>query len=73
MADEVEDPDTAADRLEAALERIARRAAIQAAAPPAVTPSPLFDADLSVPELAERLDALITRLRAALSDTAKSD
>jgi len=62
MADEPEDPDAAADRLEAALERIARLAA---APPPAAHPAPL-DSDLSVPEIAERLDALIGRLRAAL-------
>jgi hypothetical protein len=62
MADEPEDPDAAADRLEAALERIARLAA---APPPAAQPAPL-DSDLSVPEIAERLDALIVRLRAAL-------
>lgn len=62
MADEPEDPDAAADRLEAALERIARLAAVQ---PAAVHPAP-SDSDLSVPEIAERLDALIGRLRAAL-------
>jgi hypothetical protein len=58
MADEPEDPDAAADRLEAALERIAR---IAAASQPAL-PGP----DLSVSEIAERLDSLIGRLRAAL-------
>ena len=62
MADEPEDPDAAADRLEAALERIARLAAVQ---PAAAHPAPP-DFDLSVPEIAERLDALIGRLRAAL-------
>jgi hypothetical protein len=62
MADEPEDPDVAADRLEAALERIARLSAVQPAAP---HPAPT-DSELSIPEIAERLDALIGRLRAAL-------
>jgi hypothetical protein len=65
MADEPEDPDAAADRLEAALERIARLAATPPPSPhPATT-----DSDLSVPEIAERLDSLIGRLRAALGKT----
>lgn len=62
MADELEDPDAAAARLEAALERIARLTAMQSA--PNTAPVP--DTDLSVPEIAERLDSLIGRLRAAL-------
>ena len=62
MADEPEDPDVAADRLEAALERIAHLAAVQPSASQAVQP----DSELSVQEIAERLDALIGRLRAAL-------
>jgi hypothetical protein len=62
MADELENPDAAADRLEAALERIARLAAIQ----PAQRNTPMADSDLSVSEIAERLDSLIGRLRAAL-------
>jgi hypothetical protein len=62
MADELEDPDAAAARLEAALERIARLTAIQSA--PNTAPVP--DTDLSVSEIAERLDSLIGRLRAAL-------
>ena len=62
MADEPEDPDAAADRLEAALERIARLAAVQ----PAPSNAPPPDSDVSVQELAERLDQLIGRLRAAL-------
>jgi hypothetical protein len=72
MADEPEDPDAAADRLEAALERIARLAAVQPA-PSQPTPSQAVpsqvapsDSELSVPEIAERLDSLIGRLRAAL-------
>ena len=62
MADELEDPDAAAARLEAALERIARLTAIQSA--PNTAPMP--DTDLSIPEIAERLNSLIGRLRAAL-------
>ena len=62
MADEPEDPDAAADRLEAALERIARLAAVA----PAETNTPVPDSELSIPEIAERLDSLISRLRAAL-------
>ncbi len=61
MADELDDPEAAADRLEAALERIA---ILTAAAPPARNAVP--DAELSVAEIAERLDHLIGRLRAAL-------
>ena len=62
MADEPEDPEAAADRLEAALERIARLAAVRLA--PSNVPPP--DNELSISEIAERLDALIGRLRAAL-------
>lgn len=62
MADEPEDPEAAADRLEAALERIARLAAVRLA--PSNAPPP--DNELSISEIAERLDALIGRLRAAL-------
>ena len=63
MADEPEDPEAAADRLEAALERIAHLVAIQ---PAPSSPPPPSDADLSIPEIAERLDSLIARLRNAL-------
>jgi hypothetical protein len=66
MADEPEDPDAAADRLEAALERIALVAAVRPPQIDALMP----DSDLSVSEIAERLDLLIGRLRAALG---KSD
>jgi hypothetical protein len=62
MADEPEDPDAAADRLEAALERIAQLTSV----PPTPATAAASDADLSVSEIAERLDALIGRLRAAL-------
>jgi hypothetical protein len=70
MADEPEDPDAAADRLEAALERIARLAAVQPPAPD--PPRPEADrpeSELSIPEIADRLDQLIGRLRAALGKT----
>jgi hypothetical protein len=71
MADELEDPDAAAARLEAALERIARLTATQSAPNRAPVPdtenrAPVPDTDLSIPEIAERLDTLIGRLRAAL-------
>lgn len=62
MSDEPEDPEAAADRLEAALERIARMAAVQ----PAPAAAPVPESELSIPEIAERLDQLISRLRAAL-------
>jgi hypothetical protein len=66
MTEESDDPDEAADRLGAALDRIARAAAI---APMRAAPTP--DAELSIPQIAERLDQLIVRLRAALDQTAK--
>jgi len=71
MADEPEDPDSAADRLETALERIARSATIPPA--PLNEPADAHDAEMSIPEIAERLDALISRLRAALDDATKTD
>jgi len=62
MAEQTDDPDAAADRLEAALERIARLAPgvrpFAAAEPP--------EADLTIQEITERLDDLIGRLRSAL-------
>jgi hypothetical protein len=77
MSDEVEDPEEAANRLEAALERIARLSADRSAAPvtadmSAVTEVDQPDTDLSIPEIASRLDSLIARLRAALGSEAKS-
>jgi hypothetical protein len=69
MADELEDPDAAAARLEAALERIARLTATatqSTALQSATHTAPVPDTDLSIPEIAERLDSLIGRLRAAL-------
>ena len=62
MSEEAEDPDLAADRLEAALERIARLSAAHPAAAPLDAPG----ADLSIAEITDRLDSLIARLRAAL-------
>jgi hypothetical protein len=58
MADAGGDAEAAADRLEAALERIAAMAARN------VTPP--HEAAVAPPEIAERLDALIAHLRAAL-------
>lgn len=73
MADEPQDPDAAADRLEAALERIARLTSEQAArrnAGPVLAAQTMTpDSGLSIPEIAERLDSLIGRLRAALGNT----
>lgn len=66
MADEPQDPDAAADRLEAALERIAALTA----APPLLKTNMMPDSELSIPEIAERLDNLIGRLRAALGTAA---
>ncbi len=72
MANETDDPDEAADRLEAALERIARLAAqprpAQGAEPPAAdmpTDEALDEAPATA-EIAERLDDLIERLRTVL-------
>ena len=64
MASDTEDPDAAADRLEAALERIAQ-AAIGGEAQPA-DQLPSFDSK----QIAVRLDDLIDRLRAALANRA---
>jgi hypothetical protein len=57
MADAGEEAEAAADRLEAALERIAALATRHAGPPEAM---------VEMPEVAERLDALIAHLRAAL-------
>ncbi|MGE0222049.1 MAG: hypothetical protein AB7F35_06020 [Acetobacteraceae bacterium] len=62
MTDETEDPDTAADRLEVALERIARLTA----APRTNRPPEVDESAMSPEEIAARLDVLIERLRAAL-------
>ena len=64
MSGETEDPQAAADRLEAALERIAQ-AAMRAEAP---APDQLPAAGTE--EIAARLDSLIDRLRAVLGSKA---
>lgn len=76
MANETDDPDEAADRLEAALERIARLAT-QPRPAPATKPSTAeppadmaadaaSDEAPATAEIAERLDDLIERLRTVL-------
>ena len=60
MADETDNPDIAADRLEAALERIARHATVRPVS--VAAPAEPFTA-----ELADRLDSLIDRVRGALA------
>ena len=62
MADDADDPENAAARLEAALERIARRAARAVVAMP---PAESHGSDTA--ELADRLDNLIDRVRGALA------
>ena len=64
MAGNTEDPEAAADRLEAALERIA-----QAAARPETRPVDQLS-PVDTKEVAARLDSLIDRLRAALASRA---
>jgi hypothetical protein len=62
IASETDDPANAAERLEAALERIARAATREP------VPLPIVEhAAIPADELAARLDALIHRLRTALS------
>jgi hypothetical protein len=64
MASDSEDPETAADRLEAALERIAQAATLPMA--PSVDVPSIVDTE----EIASRLDGLIDRLRVALGTNA---
>lgn len=60
MIDNIDNPDRAAERLEAALERIARLATVPAA--------PAIQEGAPMPEaVAATLDGLIERLRAALA------
>ena len=70
MAGESDEPDNAAARLEAALERIAAAAARRASVTPAdavdVAPGAEHSAAVA-PEIAARLDGLIERLRGALA------
>jgi hypothetical protein len=67
MAENTDDPDRAADRLEAALERIARLSA----QPRADGPATVDESAMSPEEIAVRLDILIDRLRAALGGKAE--
>jgi hypothetical protein len=64
MASDSEDQDAAADRLEAALERIAQAAAREPASPADHIHS------VDTKEIAARLDGLIDRLRSALGNRA---
>ena len=64
MSGDTEDPEAAADRLEAALERIAQAAARAEGLPADQIPS------VDTKEIAARLDALIDRLRSALGNRA---
>ena len=63
MAEETDDPDIAAARLEAALDRIALAAAAPRASPP---PLAQIQAGPDTAAIAERLDTLIERVRDAL-------
>jgi hypothetical protein len=70
MAGESDGPESAAERLEAALERIAAAAARRDHVPPvdAIVASPAGEGAAPVgPEIAARLDGLIERLRGALA------
>lgn len=64
MAGDSEDQEAAADRLEAALERIAQAAAREPVHP--TEPQQMVDTE----EIAARLDGLIDRLRTVLGATA---
>jgi HAMP domain-containing protein len=64
MASGSEDPEAAADRLEAALERIAQAATRDEAGQPAQS------APANTEEIAARIDGLIDRLRTALGSAA---
>lgn len=65
MASDSDDPGEVADRLEAALERIAQ-AAVSRDPPLQQDPQPAMD----TVEIAARIDGLIDRLREALGTTA---
>ncbi|MGA3401544.1 MAG: hypothetical protein ABSC95_20205 [Acetobacteraceae bacterium] len=74
MTGETDDPDDAAARLEAALERIARHAGPRpahdlspAASVPGGAAAESTGPEAPVEEIAARLDGLIDRLRAALA------
>jgi len=68
MASDTDDAEAAADRLEAALQRIAEAALREHEPLPALAPGPAHAIDSE--ELAARLDELIDRLRAALGERA---
>jgi len=65
MSDEPKETDATADRLEAALERIAQLTA-RLHARPAVDLISRSEAELSISQIVGQLDSLIDRLRAAL-------
>ncbi len=70
MAGESDGPESAAARLEAALERIAAAAVRRPQEPtggPVVAPAAAETAAPVAPEIAARLDGLIQRLRGALA------
>ncbi len=70
MADDSDDPEIAATRLEAALERIAARKPAPIAIPPVAIPPVIVASQpeaFETAELAARLDGLIDRLRGALA------
>ncbi len=69
MASETDDLEAAADRLEAAIERIAQAAA-HTGPGPAPVPVERPAADASAQQIAARLDELIERLHAALGGKA---
>lgn len=66
MASDSDDPDGAAARLEAALERIAAAAARPPAPPPQAAPAEAAARPVDA-ELVTRLDKLIERLRGAVA------
>jgi hypothetical protein len=71
MAGETDDADAAADRLEAALERLVVLAGTPRSAPMAENPPADSTANLAAAEeIAARLDGLIDRLRAAVGGRA---
>jgi hypothetical protein len=68
MTGETDDADAAAERLEAALERLATLTGTLRSASDAEEPAPANSA--AAEEIASRLDGLIDRLRAALGGRA---
>jgi hypothetical protein len=70
MVGETDDADAAADRLEAALERLAALTGTLRSAPEAEDPGPVQANSAAVEEIAGRLDDLIDKLRTALGGRA---